>query len=84
MWQFLWEAVVMTFLGAIIGFILGVTLSFVISTVATALGFGWKFSVTPLSIVLACGVSLALGLTFGVFPARVAAKLDPVDALRQG
>ena len=84
MWQFLWEAVVMTFLGAIIGFILGVTLSFVISAVATALGFGWEFSVTPLSIVLVCGVSLALGLTFGVFPARVAAKLDPVDALRQG
>ena len=71
----------MTFLGALIGFILGVLLSFTISTVATALGFGWKFSLSPQAIVLACGVSLALGLTFGVFPARAAAKLDPVEAL---
>jgi ABC-type antimicrobial peptide transport system permease subunit len=84
LWQFLWEAIMMTFAGAIIGFILGVSLSFIISVVAGALGFGWAFSVSPFAVILASGVSLAIGLAFGVFPARAAAKLDPVEALRQG
>ncbi len=82
LWQFLWEAIVITFFGAIIGFIIGVGLSFLVATIATAQGFGWKFVIAPNSIILAIGVSLAIGLTFGVFPAMSAAKLDPVEALR--
>jgi len=83
LWQFLWEAIVITFLGAIIGFLIGVALSFLIAAGATAAGIGWKFVISPISIVLAISVSLAIGLGFGVFPALTAAKLDPVDALRQ-
>ena len=84
LWQFLWEAIVITFFGAIIGFIIGVCLSFIISVGATALGIGWKFVIAPESIVLSISVSLVIGLVFGVFPAIAAAKLDPVEALRQG
>ena len=82
LWQFLWEAIVITFFGAIIGFIIGVGLSFLVSIVATSQGIGWRFIIAPSSIVLAISVSLAIGLVFGVFPAMTAAKLDPVKALR--
>ena len=82
LWQFLWEAITVTFLGAIIGFLWGIILSFLIAFGATSQGIGWKFVISPVSVVLAIGVSLAIGLIFGVFPAMAAAKLDPVDALR--
>ena len=82
LWQFLWEAIVITFFGAIIGFLLGAGLAFLIAVGATSQGIGWKFVISPSSIILAIGVSLVIGLVFGVFPARVAAKLDPVEALR--
>ena len=84
LWQFLWEAIVITFLGAILGFVLGVVLSLLLSLVATGLGFGWPLVISPSSIILAIGVSLAIGLGFGVFPALAAARLDPVTALRSG
>jgi len=84
LWQFLWEAIVITFFGAIIGFIIGVGLSFLISVGASSYGIGWKFVIAPESIILSISVSLAIGLVFGVFPAQAAAKLDPVEALRQG
>jgi len=83
LWQFLWEAVVITFFGAIIGFVLGVLLSFLVTIVATSQGIGWKFVINPSSIFLSIGVSLFIGLVFGVFPALSASKLDPVDALRK-
>lgn len=83
LWQFLWEAIVITFFGAIVGFILGSALSFLISVAATAMGIGWKFVIDPQSIFLSIGVSLVIGLVFGVFPALAASKLDPVEALRK-
>ncbi len=83
LWQFLWEAIVITFFGAIIGFVIGISLSFLVSVVATALGIGWKFVVSPNSIILAIGVSLAIGLIFGIWPALTAAKMDPINALRR-
>lgn len=82
LWQFLWEAIVITFFGALIGLVLGLGLSFLISVIATSQGIGWKFVISLNSIVLAIGVSFAIGLTFGVFPAQAAAKLEPVNALR--
>lgn len=82
LWQFLWEAIAVTLLGAVIGFFWGILFSFLIAVVATSQGIGWKFVISPISVVLAIGVSLAIGLIFGVFPAMTAAKLAPVDALR--
>jgi putative ABC transport system permease protein len=82
LWQFLWEALVITFLGAVIGFILGIGLSYLVAIGASSQGIGWKFMVSVRSIVLAIGVSFLIGIVFGVFPALAAAKLDPVTALR--
>lgn len=83
MLQFLWEAIMMTLIGAAIGFVLGAGLSFLISAVATSLGFGWQFTISPSSVMLAGGISIVIGVVFGVFPARAASKLDPVTALRK-
>ena len=75
--QFLSEAVVVTSLGGIIGTILGVSLTFLITKVA-----GLPFIIDFTSIALAVGVSAGIGLTFGIYPAWQAAKLSPIEALR--
>lgn len=81
--QFLTEAVAITCLGGITGILLGVLVAFVIATVANALGFAWALVVPVYSIILATGFSVACGLIFGLYPARRAAELDPIDALRK-
>jgi len=75
--QFLSEAVILTFIGGIIGIILGIILCFVISQFT-----GIPTKVALQSILLAFGVSAAIGLIFGYYPARKAAKLNPISALR--
>ncbi len=75
--QFLTEAVVLTFLGGIIGVVLGWGLSFADSSFA-----GIATSVSISSILLAFGVSAAIGIIFGYYPARRAASLNPIEALR--
>lgn len=75
--QFLIEAVILSTAGGIIGISLGVSITLLIG-VFTPL----KPSVPISAIVLATGVSGGIGLIFGVIPARQAAKLDPVVALR--
>ena len=80
--QFLIEAVAVTLLGGIIGMIGGVVFSYAISIIAHLLGYDWAFIISPLSIILAITVSAAVGLIFGIYPARKASKLEPVEALR--
>jgi len=80
--QFLVEAVTVTILGGIIGIVGGTVISFLISVVAKILGYDWEFVVTITSIVLAVGVSMLVGLVFGIYPASRASKLEPVEALR--
>ena len=75
--QFLTEAIVLTTLGGIAGCIVGILVSVAISH-ATAV----PATVTPISLVLAVGVSAAVGLAFGLYPARRAARLQPIVALR--
>lgn len=75
--QFIIEAVLISMTGGILGILLGVFGSSFISNIAQ-----WPTVVTPISIVLSVCVSLAIGLFFGIYPARKAAKLDPIVALR--
>lgn len=80
--QFLVETAVLALGGGIIGTIVGALISGLIAIVAVYLGYKWDFIVTPSSILLSAGVSIAIGLTFGLYPAYKAAKLDPITALR--
>lgn len=75
--QFVIEALLMALTGGLLGIMLGVLGSHSIATFAK-----WNTVVTPISVILSFCVSLAIGLFFGIYPARKAAKLDPILALR--
>jgi putative ABC transport system permease protein len=75
--QFLTEAVLISIVGGLIGIAFGFTLSKMIAWQA-----GWSTVVTTSSIVVAFGVSVFIGLLFGIYPAVQAAKLDPIEAIR--
>jgi len=75
--QFLTEAVLISIAGGLIGIAFGVTLSKIIASAA-----GWSTLVTTSSIGVAFGVSVFIGLLFGIYPAVQAAKLDPIEAIR--
>jgi putative ABC transport system permease protein len=75
--QFLIEAVVLTILGGLIGMTLGILVALVASRAMSI-----PFVVTLSSIGLSVGVSVGVGVLFGWYPAKKAAKLHPIDALR--
>jgi len=75
--QFLIEAVLMSFIGGVVGILLGGSVSVLITLFA-----GWTVKVSPFSIILATTFSLVVGIAFGLWPAQKASKLDPIEALR--
>jgi putative ABC transport system permease protein len=75
--QFLVEAVLISLLGGLIGIAFGFGISRLIAWLA-----GWSTVTTLSSIVLAFAFSVSVGLLFGIYPARKAARLDPVEAIR--
>jgi putative ABC transport system permease protein len=75
--QFLIEAVTLSLVGGLIGILAGVIVSALIGRLA-----GWGFIFDPATLAVATAFSLAVGVVFGVWPARQAARLDPVIALR--
>ena len=80
--EFLMEAVLVTVIGGIFGILFGAFLAWVISLIANSANMQWTFSVPFYAILLGVGVSTVIGIGFGVLPARSAAKLDPVEAMR--
>jgi len=76
-YQFLTEAVLITFIGGLIGIILGLLISLLLAKIMSL-----PFVISPVSIILAFGVSVIIGISFGWYPARQAAKLEPIEALR--
>src|SRR6185369_6986225 len=77
LWQFLTEAVLLTMLGGIIGIILGAGGATVVSRLLS-----WPTLISIQSITVAFLFSGAVGIFFGFYPARKAAGLNPIDALR--
>lgn len=75
--QFLVEAVTLSVVGGVIGILVGVGASALISYFAK-----WSILVSPTSIAMAFFFSALVGISFGYYPARKAALLDPIDALR--
>ena len=75
--QFLIESVVLALAGGVLGVTVGLTGAVVLAGLA-----GWPVIVSPGMILIACGVSGAVGVFFGYYPAWKASRLDPIDALR--
>lgn len=81
--QFLIESIILTVMGGMVGIVLGISFSFLSSLVlAKVVGSGWQFSISVPAIFLGLGVASSVGLIFGFYPARKAAKLSPIEALR--
>ena len=75
--QFLIEAVVLSLAGGAVGIMSGVGASYLITQT-----LGWPVLVSPMAIVAAVVFSMAVGIFFGFYPARKAARMDPIEALR--
>jgi len=75
--QFLTESILISTGGGLLGVGFGMFLSWVIAQTAE-----WKTIVSPASVVIAFGVSVAVGVLFGIYPAMKAAEIDPIEALR--
>lgn len=81
--QFLTEAVILTVAGGILGILIGTLLSFIASLVLSrTLGLNWAFSFPFFAAVIGLLVSGAIGLVFGIYPARKASLKSPIEALR--
>jgi putative ABC transport system permease protein len=76
-WQFLIEALILALIGGLVGAALGAA-----AAVAIAWKAGWPIMISPWAVILACGFAGFVGISFGLYPAHRAARLDPIVALR--
>jgi len=75
--QFLVEAVTLALLGGVVGILVGTGFSSLLSSF-----LGWATFISPIAVLVAAAFSAAVGIFFGYYPARKAARLDPIEALR--
>jgi len=75
--QFVIESFSISLAGGLMGVVVGLAIARGVAAYA-----GWETIVTPFSILLSTGVSMTVGLVFGIYPALRAASLDPIEALR--
>lgn len=80
--QFLFEAIILTILGGLIGLFLGSLFAYIVSLVVKSLGYRWDFVISLSSIIVAVGLSALIGIIFGYYPAKRASRLSPIEALR--
>lgn len=83
LYEFLIEAVILTLIGGFFGILGGALFSFIVSKIAQGFGLTWDFIVPVWGIVIAVSVSAIIGIIFGVFPAKNASKLNPIEALNK-
>ena len=75
--QFLVEAVVLSLMGGIIGLILGITIGYAVQTFTS-----WAVDISAVSVIISMSFAAGVGIFFGFYPARKAASLNPIEALR--
>ncbi|MFH1183251.1 MAG: ABC transporter permease, partial [Candidatus Moraniibacteriota bacterium] len=80
--QFLIESIFITFSGGLAGILLGGIISYLASLIIQSLGYEWQFALPIQSVLLAVSISVAIGLLFGMYPARKAGRVSPMEALR--
>ncbi len=80
--QFLIESATISFIGGVIGIIFGIAVVFLVYLGINALGYNWQFLISLQSVIIAVSVSVLIGLIFGLYPARKASRISPMEALR--
>lgn len=80
--QFLVESVFITLVGGVIGILFGILVSLLASVIINALGYSWQFIISFSSIVVATSIAVIIGIVFGIYPARKASRISPMEALR--
>ncbi len=83
LYEFLIEAILLTVIGGVFGIIGGAFFAFIVSKVAESFNLAWDFIVPIWGIIVSVSVSMIIGVVFGVFPARNASRLNPIEALNK-
>ena len=83
LWQFLLEALLITFGGGVVGIIFGALLAYIVMILARSYGLTWVYHISFFSIFISVGFSVFIGFIFGIYPARKASMLNPIEALRR-
>lgn len=80
--QFLIESIFITFTGGAVGVVFGGLIAYIASIIIIQLGYEWEFSLTLSSVMLATSIAVTIGILFGMYPAKKAGKVSPMEALR--